>query len=117
MREFSATQSNRIAQASMEISRRRSVVERIADELDASKENMKMAKQELESAYRALDALTMDAASGIEPLPNLFEVGAAAAERDRNSNGEPGYSSPPLAGNRERIIRPGAKKEPQESTS
>ncbi len=108
MREFSATQSNRIAQASMEISRRRGIVERTNEELDTVKENVKVAKQELESAYRALDAITMDAASGIEPLPNLFSVNSADREQTRE---------PALAAHyrdSENVIRPKRRKESQE---
>jgi hypothetical protein len=79
MREFSATQSSRIAETSMEISRRRAIVERSHDELDAAKENLKMARQDLEAAYRSLDEITLDAASGKEPFPNLFSKATSDA--------------------------------------
>jgi len=125
VREFSATQSNRIAETSMEISRRRAIVERNEDELDVAKENLKMARQDLEAAYRSLDEITLDAASGKEPLPNLFGSAHHRVEVSTR-NGEPASDSPPLAAhyreNGENVIahRPrkrGAMKESQEDAS
>lgn len=71
----------------MEISRRRAIVERNQNELDVAKENLKMGRQDLEAAYRSLDEITLDAASGKEPLPNLFD--------GLRRNGEPPSDSPP----------------------
>jgi hypothetical protein len=80
----------------MEISRHRARVERLEDELDVVKENLKMARQDLEATYRSLDEITLDAASGKEPFPNLFD-GAHRRVEVSTKNGEPNIDSPPLA--------------------
>ncbi len=85
MLEFSPIQSKRIADASMYISRRRAIVLSHENEMAEIKDALKIAKQELDSAYRSLDELTIDAASGKEPLPNLFEINARSGEPDSDS--------------------------------
>lgn len=73
MRDISPIQAKRMAEASQEISRKRLVVDRIEGDLSIMKENLKIARQELEFAYIELDTITNDALAGKEPLPNMFE--------------------------------------------
>lgn len=73
MKDFSPAQSKRITEVSIEIANRRAVVERMQGELEILRENLKIAKQELQFAYSDLDSTTIDALSGKEPLPNIFE--------------------------------------------
>lgn len=73
MNDFSSLQSRRIAEKSTDILRRRQVVQRIEGELVITKENLKIARQELQFAYNDLDNITADALSGKEPLPNLID--------------------------------------------
>ena len=73
MKDFSPAQSKRISETSQEIVRLRLAVQRIEGELFITKENLKIARQELESAYIDLENITNDALAGKEPLPNMFE--------------------------------------------
>lgn len=76
MKNVSPAQQHRIAEVLKKITAYRAHVLRMESELQLCKDNLKLAKHELEFAYSDLDSITQEALAGFEPLPNIFDASA-----------------------------------------
>ena len=72
MPKFSEAQNERIADAAQRVAHQSDIVKRLESEAQLCKDNLKVAKTEMQFALNDLQAATQDALSGKEMLPNLF---------------------------------------------
>lgn len=84
MRKFSEAQSNEITQQALRVRQSTAAVERLTLEAETAKENLKLAKKQLETEVLLLNSATADALAGKEPIPNLLDQ-ARESKREKKA--------------------------------